>query len=184
RLLAPGPNPAQLARILDAAASAPDHEQLLPWRFIVLPEATRGLLAEQFADALRQRDAQVQDWQLARAREKAFRAPLLMLLVVDTQRGGAAVDAFERVVSAGCAVQNVLLMATALGFGSALTSGKALQAVGLRSLLQLQPHDRALCFVSIGTPQQRKPARVRPQAADYTQHLSPQQGVLPGYASD
>ena len=35
RLIAPGPDASQLAMILNAAASAPDHGQLLPWRFAV-----------------------------------------------------------------------------------------------------------------------------------------------------
>ena len=41
RLMAPGPDAEQLALILGAAASAPDHGQLLPWRFVLVPQASR-----------------------------------------------------------------------------------------------------------------------------------------------
>ncbi|MDZ4123411.1 MAG: nitroreductase family protein, partial [Hydrogenophaga sp.] len=109
--------------------------------------------------------------QVAQAREKAHRAPWLMLVVVDGQRGDPAVDLAERILSAGCAVQNALLMATAMGFGSALTSGKALKSTSLRTLFGLHSGEHALCFVSVGTVRSRKPARARPAVADYLSTL-------------
>lgn len=180
RLAEPGPDAAQLAQILEAAASAPDHGRLLPWRFILVPAKVRALLAEQFVAALQERDAQALPEQLEQAREKAFRSPCLMLLVVNGDCGDPEVDLSERLLSAGCAVQNILLMATALGFGSALTSGKALKAQGLRQLFGLAASDHALCFVSLGSVQSRKPAHARPHLSDFVSHLTPDQGVLSG----
>lgn len=175
RLLGPGPDAAQQHSILAAAAAAPDHGQLLPWRFIAVPDAQRERLAEVFGQALLERDAGATPEQVAQAREKAHRAPWLMLVVVDGQRGDPAVDLAERILSAGCAVQNALLMATALGFGSALTSGKALKSDSLRALFGLQAGEQALCFVSVGTVRARKPARVRPAVAEFLSTL----GELP-----
>ena len=181
RLMEPGPDAAQLAQILGAAASAPDHGQLLPWRFVRVPQEVRSLLAEQFAVALQERDADALPSQVEQAREKAFRSPCLLLLVVDGARGDPEVDLAERLLSAGCAVQNMLLMATALGFASALTSGKALKADGLRRLFALSDADHALCFVSLGTAMGSRPGRIRPRTADFVSHLTPEQGVLPGF---
>jgi nitroreductase len=156
---------------LAAAAAAPDHGQLLPWRFIAVPDAQRERLAEVFGQALLERDAGATPEQVAQAREKAHRAPWLMLVVVDGECGDPAVDLAERILSAGCAVQNALLMATALGFGSALTSGKALKSDSLRALFGLQAGEQALCFVSVGTVRARKPARVRPAVAEFLSTL-------------
>jgi nitroreductase len=167
RLGAPAPDAAQQQAILAAAAAAPDHGQLLPWRFIAVPEAARAVLAEVFAQSLLERDASATPEQLEQAREKAHRSPWLLLLVVDAGRGDPEVDLLERTLSAGCAVQNVLLMATALGFGSALTSGKALKSAVLRQLFALGPAEQALCFVSIGTVQSRRKPRARPAVADF-----------------
>ncbi len=180
RLAAPGPDAQQLDMLLTAAASAPDHGQLLPWRLVQVPPAARGLLAQVFGDALLERDAAATADQVAQACEKAYRAPLLLLLVVDGLRGDPEIDLFERIVSAGCAVQNMLLMATALGYGSALTSGKALKSNGLRALLGLAGGEHALCFVSIGTVQSRKSARVRPVPADFVHTLSSAGAVVAG----
>jgi nitroreductase len=171
RLLAPGPNADELKTILGAAAAAPDHGQLLPWRFVLVPDSQRPLLATAFERALQERDSAATEEQRAQAREKAFRAPVLLLLVVDAQSGDADIDLHERLISAGCAVQNVLLMATALGFGSALTSGKALKSQALRQLFELQPHEHSPCFISVGTALTRKPTRIRPTVPDYLHTL-------------
>lgn len=171
RLGIPGPGAEELAGILGAAAHAPDHGQLLPWRFVLVPAAARPALGEVFAQALLERDSAATPEQAAQAREKAHRAPVLLLAVVDGACGDPLIPLAERIVSAGCAVQNMLLMATALGYGSALTSGKALQSDGLRALFQLGAAEAALCFVSIGTVQSRKPVRIRPAASAYVTTL-------------
>ena len=173
RLISPGPDPQQLKRILESAASAPDHGQLLPWRFVIIPDATRPALGTAFAEALLERDASALPEQVQQAREKALRAPLLMLVVVRDKSGDTNIDFAERVLSAGCAVQNMLVMATALGFGTALTSGKALKSVKLRSLFSLGTDDHAICFVSIGTVGRNKQTRVRPLPEHYVSTLLP-----------
>ena len=171
RLAEPGPDAAQLQAILGAAASAPDHHELLPWRFVLVPAGARDRLAEVFATALVERDASATPQQVAQAREKAYRSPLLLLAVVRLRDDDAEIEPHERIVSAGCAVQNMLLMAHAQGFGGALTSGKALQSAPLRTLFGLQPDEQALCFVNIGTVVKARPVRLRPQAAQYVSTL-------------
>lgn len=167
RLGAPGPDAAELAQIVGAAAHAPDHGQLLPWRLVQVPPDARVPLADAFAAALLARDATASPAQVAQAREKAHRSPVLLLLVVDGLCGDPEVDLNERMVSAGCALQNLLLLATALGYGSALTSGKALKDAGLRRLFGLGEGEHAVCFVNLGTVLSRKPARQRPSSSAY-----------------
>ena len=171
RLAAPGPDARQLQQILGAAAAAPDHGELLPWRFVIVPESARGRLAEVFAQSLRERDAAATEEQLAQAREKAHRAPLLMVAIARTAGGDASIPAHERLLSAGCAIQNMLLVATALGFGSALTSGKAMDSRGLRELFSLAPEEQALCFISIGTVTAARRGRERPAVERYVSEL-------------
>lgn len=171
RLAGPGPDAAQTQTILAAAASAPDHHELLPWRFVLVPAGARDRLAEVFATALLERDASATPQQVAQAREKAYRSPLLLLAVVRLRDDDAEIEPHERIVSAGCALQNVLLMAHALGFGGALTSGKALASAPLRRLFDLHDDEQALCFVNIGTVVKARPVRLRPQAAQYVSTL-------------
>ena len=175
RLTEPGPSAAELAQIVSAAAHAPDHGQLLPWRWVRIPAAQRPALAEAFAAALLERDHTATPEQVAQAREKAHRSPELLLLVVDATCGNinsnVEIDMHERLISAGCATQNLLLTATALGYGSALTSGKAVKSTALRTLFGLQDGQHAVCFVSLGTVQSRRKPRQRPALADYFRTL-------------
>lgn len=178
RLGAPGPDASTLDSILAAAAHAPDHGRLLPWRFILVPQAARAALGKAFAQALIERDPQASPEEQAQACDKAGRAPVVLLLVIDESGNGeAGIPAAERVLSAGCAVQNVLLMATALGYGSALTSGKAMDSRALRQLFALAEGERALCFVNIGSVLSRKEARERPQPHHYVTTLAVGEGL-------
>jgi nitroreductase len=172
RLAEPGPNESQLDQIFRAAATAPDHNERLPWRFVLIPTSQRERLAEVFAASLRERDPLATAEQIEQAREKAFRSPTLMLAVVDTGATDDDIPPPERYISAGSAIQNMLLMATAQGFGSALTSGKAMESKSLRGLFALRDTEHAVCFVSIGTAVRRKPARARPEPDRFVSTLA------------
>lgn len=169
RLVAPGPDAAELEQLFQAAAAAPDHDLINPWRFLIVPEHKRADLGELFSKALIERDPSASPDQIEQARDKALRAPLLMVLIVDEAKGDAEIDIHERVLSAGCAVQNIMLLANAMGYGSGLTSGKALKAASFRLGLGLQPHEQALCFLSVGTVSSRKPFKLRPEVHKFTQ---------------
>jgi len=167
----PGPDAGQIQQILGAAGAAPDHGMLNPWRLIVIPAERRHLLGDAFAEALAERDAAATALQLQEARAKALRSPFLVLVVARLDPALGATHPQERIVSAGCAIQNMLLVAHALGFGAGLSSGRALYSRQMRSLFRLSAHEQPLCFLTVGTVTKRKSARPRPQAANYTSTL-------------
>ena len=171
RLGDPGPDARQIGQILSAAGAAPDHGQLNPWRLIIIASERRHLLGDAFAEALSERDAAATEVQKQEAREKAFRGPFLVLVVarLDLELGDTHPQ--ERIISAGCAIQNMQLAAYAMGFGAGLSSGKALYSQRLKSLFGLGAHEQPLCFMSVGTVTRRKPARPRPVMGDYTSAL-------------
>lgn len=162
RLFEPGPNQEQINDLFNAAAAAPDHGEIGPWRFVLVPAARRADLGDAFAQALQQRDASATPEQLAQAREKALRAPFVALAIARLGPSQPDINTLERMVSVGAAIQNILLMAHALGFGASLTSGLAMQSPAMRQLLQLQDGEHAICCINVGTVQKRKPCRLRP----------------------
>nr|WP_269129450.1 nitroreductase family protein [Ramlibacter alkalitolerans] len=169
----PAPDAEQLRAILLAASAAPDHHDLVPWRFVIIPASARPALAQTFEAALRERDADASPEQCAKAREKAFRSPLLLLAIARLRDEDAEIPPHQRFVSAGCAMQNMLLMASALGFGSALTSGKALDTRVFRERFAIGPHEEALCFISIGTIEGPRRNRVRATPERYVSEFKP-----------
>jgi nitroreductase len=184
RLVDPAPDAVQLQAILEAACAAPDHGQLRPWRFVLVPTDKRHLLAQAFEEALCERDPHSTAEQREMAREKAFRAPVLVLAVVrrgtqadaaqdmaDASVAGTPVHDNERLVTLGCAIQNVLLSGHAHGFGSGLTSGQAMHSQALRALFALQAHEQAVCCINIGTVNKHKPGGERPGLADILSRL-------------
>ena len=171
RLTEPGPSPAQLAQLFDAAAAAPDHGLLRPWRFVIVPQEKRALLSEVFALALVDRDPDAAPEQIEQAREKAHRSPFLLLAVARLGPAEPDIPAPERVVSLGCALQNMLLSAHAMGFGTGLTSGRAMGSARMRTLFALTEGEQPVCFVNIGTVSKYKPQRPRPGASEFVSSL-------------
>ena len=168
----PGPDPAQLDRLLRAAAAAPDHGPMLPWRFVLVPAGKRARVADAFAAARRERDPDVGPLDLALARQVAFRAPLLLLAVARLAiRTRAATPPLERAVSLGCAIENLLLSAHAMGFASGLTGGPEMGATALRELFGLAPDEQAACFVHVGTGRPHRRPRARPRPEDFLTEL-------------
>ncbi|MDO9073039.1 MAG: nitroreductase family protein [Rubrivivax sp.] len=174
RLVEPGPTPAELQSLLALAAAAPDHGQLTPWRFIAVPAAQRHRLADAFAGALADRDPAATPEQLAQAREKAYRAPLLLLAVACLGPREPDVPAPERLVSLGAALQNLLLGAHALGYGAGLTSGQAMASPRMHRLCGLAEGELAVCCVNIGTATRRSQRlQPRPLPAQLLDELPP-----------
>lgn len=171
RLGAPAPDEAQLRELFAAAAAAPDHGQLRPWRFLVLGAHARDRLAQCFADALRERDPAALPEQVEDARRKALRGPLLLLAIADLRADDPDVPHAERLLSLGCAIQNLLLAARARGFASGLTSGRALRSALLRDAFGVQQGEEAVCFISLGTPLRSKPPRQRPAVDEFVTWL-------------
>ncbi|HJV69704.1 nitroreductase family protein, partial [Ideonella sp.] len=125
-----------------------------------------------FALALVDRDPGATQEQIEMAREKAHRAPLLLVAVARLGHCEPDTPVLERMVSMGAAIQNILLGAHALGFGGGLTSGRAMSSPRMRQLCALGEGEEAVCCISIGTVGRSKPSkRVRPAAADIVSEL-------------
>lgn len=168
---APGPSDAQLLRMIEAASCAPDHGLLRPWRFVTFPARSRASLAKLFEAALLERKPEADEEDRRRARDKAARAPMLVGVIVrlDGDDAKAGDPNRERVIpddqyaSAGAALQNILLVAHAMGFGARATSGRAVRTKAFRSALNLKANEQFLCFLAIGTPKGPGKIKARPE---------------------
>lgn len=151
RLVAPGPAPTELAKIVAAALTAPDHGALRPWRFLRIPDARREDLAHLFGEAKREEEPGLSDADVERARGRARNAPVLLALILHPDQANRRVPIEEQYVSLGSALQTMLLAAHSMGYAAMMTSGRKVRTKVLQQAF-CRPPERLIGFVSIGTP--------------------------------
>ena len=162
RLVFPGPSDKQIHTIVSAAAAAPDHGKLRPWRFIQFPTEHRGDLANVFEAALLERLPNADNEAISRAREKANRAPILLGLILNLNADETIPHVDDQVASGGAALQNLLLATHAMGFGARALSGQAVRTHVFRNAMELSDDETFLCFIAIGTPTAAPKHNLRP----------------------
>ena len=146
----PAPDAGALELLLESAARAPDHGRLRPWRFIVIRGTARERLGELMADQLRRRQPAATAESLQRERQKALRAPLIVV-VAAVCNAAAKIPPIEQILAAGAAAQNIMLAATALGFGAMWKTGDAAYDDTVKVALGLEAADAIVGFLYLGT---------------------------------
>ncbi|MCU0757639.1 MAG: nitroreductase [Steroidobacteraceae bacterium] len=158
RLAEPAPDRAQLETLLRAAARAPDHGRLAPWRFVVLQGEARGVLGEAMAEVMRQRTPDAAPEVLEGERRKALRAPVVVA-VAAAARPHPKIPEVEQLAAVAAGIENMVLAAQAMGFGSMWKTGAAAYSAVTKRALGLDEADQILGFVYLGTPLARAPVR-------------------------
>ena len=153
-LVEPGPSPAQLALMVQAALRAPDHGALVPFRFsAVMPQARlqfAGLLQRAALDAGKPAAAADMD------RERALRAPLSVAVIARIDLGHPLAPGHEQWMAVGGAVSNFLSAAHALGYAGKMLSGAKVRAPAVVAAF-CEPGETLVGWISLGTAQ-RAPA--------------------------
>ncbi|MGO8871117.1 MAG: nitroreductase family protein [Acidimicrobiales bacterium] len=147
-----------IERCLVAATHAPSAENLQPWVFVVVRDAELRVAVGELTRRA---------WREGGRRQSEGRLPAPLLRDVDRGAEGGIMAAPVIVVVCGDsdiglgstlpssvypATQNLLLAATALGLGSAMTTLATMFADELRAVLHLPPSVRPMAVVPIGWP--------------------------------
>jgi nitroreductase len=151
RLAPPGPSPEHLNLLLQAAAHAPDHGRLRPWRFIVLTDAVRAAFVAAAAEAKRARVPGMTAEQLAAEREKMNRSPTIVVIGCAVNREQTKIPEIEQIVAAGAAAQNLFLAAHDLGYGVMWKTGAAAYDPAVKAVVGLRPDDHIVAIIHLGT---------------------------------
>lgn len=165
RLVEPGPSDEELALLLQAGAAAPDHGCLKPFRFVVLRGEAKDAFGRVLSTAYMARceaiDAAVDPAALEKERTKLGRAPVVVI-VAAVRQPVRKVPWEEQEDAAAAAAQNILLAATALGFGSMWRTGEPAYDPVVKGALGLGPDDAIVGFIYLGTsprePERKVPA--------------------------
>lgn len=150
RLDVPAPSPEDLDRILRAGVRGPDHGRLGPWRFVILEGPARDVLANAMVEALKRKLPDCTEAMVGAERAKAARAPMVLVVAarVDPTH---KVPEIEQVMAVAAGVQNMLLAASALGYGTMWKTGDAAYDPTVKAALGLDAADHIVSFLYLGT---------------------------------
>ncbi|MBB4632148.1 nitroreductase family protein [Sphingosinicella soli] len=162
-MIAPGPDAAQMQRILTAAARVPDHGKLAPWRFVIVPESERDALAEAL-DAIyvaEKPDAGRVEREAVRA--FARQAPALVVTLFRPRE--SHIPLAEQAASAVSATMTLAHGAHAEGFVSCWLTGWAAYSPAVTALFGA-PGDSIVGFMFLGTAARPLEERPRPDLGE------------------
>ena len=159
-LTEPAPDAGALELMFAAAARAPDHGRLRPWRFVVVRGDARERFGALLADQLHHTHPQIGAESLERERLKAFRAPLIVVVAAHCD-SAVKIPPIEQTLSAGAAAHAMMLAAFVLGFNAMWKTGDAAYDATVKQALALAPGDAIVGFLYVGTEmgEQAPPAR-------------------------
>ena len=118
------------------------------------------------AESLRSRQPDATPEMLNRERQKALRAPVIVVVAARTTPSDK-IPEVEQLVSAGAAAQNIMLAAHAQGYGAMWRTGQPAYDAGIKQALGLDPGDAIIGFLYIGTWVGGSSPLPRPVADDY-----------------
>ena len=158
----PAPSSDEMEAMLAAAVAAPDHGRHRPWRFVVIRGAGRKAFGEVLAEVYRESAARRKDADEDgdgeqpdpaaedRERAKPMRAPVI-IAVACAAGGDEKVPHGERLAAVAAATQNLLLAATALGYGAMWRTGAPARSAAVREALGFGAGDDITGFVYLGS---------------------------------
>lgn len=161
----PGPSDADLEVILTAATRVPDHGKLAPWRFLLFKDQARAV----FGEILRRRFTQTRpdaSEDLAQIEARRFLRAPLVVAVISRVTPGIKIPEWEQQLSAGAVCQNLLIAATALGYGCCWLTEWCAYDEGVAEALGLHADERVAGFVYVGTPMFPNTERARPALSE------------------
>ena len=158
----PAPTESQIRAAIDCAVTAPDHKKLQPWRFIVTQGNARHELGRAFLAAAEAQAAQEGETLSEKARQKTYNMPLrapVIITVVTQMQAHKKVPPFEQMLSAGAAVQNLILALKAQGFSTVWRTGLLCNEPAVKAYFGVSADDYVTAFVYTGSSPCDMPTR-------------------------
>ncbi|MFF5962795.1 nitroreductase [Streptomyces collinus] len=162
RLTAPAPTPEELVELVRAAATAPDHGRLRPWRLIPVTGDERRRLGDVLGEAATTPE------QARRAAEKPLRAPLLLSIVFCPVRDQPKVPEWEQLAATAGMVTTLELLLDSCGWGSIWRTGAAVETPQVRKHLGVDDGEQLLGWLYVGTRAGTGTVRERPPLDAHT----------------
>jgi nitroreductase len=145
-----------IEELLDAAHWAPNHHLTHPWRFHVFTGEGRERLVSARQAAVRaaaeRKGEQVSEENLEFARAKCYSAPAIV--IVSMVNDEKPIMDRENYAACWCAIENLLLAATARGLGSYPSTGDWIDFNFVGPVLGLADNERPVACIFLGYSEQ------------------------------
>ncbi|MCQ9184347.1 nitroreductase [Streptomyces sp. IBSBF 2953] len=145
RLTEPAPGRTDLERLVQAAATAPDHGRLRPWRLVAVSGDERARLGDALGEAAETPERS------RRAAGKPLRAPLLLSIVHRPVPDHPKVPEWEQLAATTGMVTTLSLLLHSHGFASIWRTGAAIQAPQVHKYLGVDDDEQLLGWLYVGT---------------------------------
>jgi nitroreductase len=152
----PGPSDEELSMIALAALRGPDHNKLIPFRFVVARGEALERLAELFVDYGRRRGKTGEVLEAERVR--AMQAPVVVAVIARIENGNKDVPPYEQWACVGGAITNALTALHIMGYAGKMLSGVRAADPVIEGAY-CKEGERLLGWISMGTP--KGPAKAR-----------------------
>jgi nitroreductase len=167
-LASPAPEGQELQDLLRLATRVPDHGKLFPWRFILVRGKAKAELAARYETLAKDRP----DPEKAAGVLFKLKTPPLAVMVVSRVTDGP-IPAWEQQLSSGAVCQNLVIAATAMGYGANWITDWYSYDPKATALLGLAENERVAGVVLIGTPTEAPLERVRPELDQIVSEWAP-----------
>ncbi|MFF4205634.1 nitroreductase [Streptomyces sp. NPDC001668] len=155
RLTEPGPTRVELEALVQAAATAPDHGRLRPWRLIPVTGHERGRLGDVLGEAA------ATPQQAQRAAVNVLRAPMLLSIVLCPVPDHPTVPEWEQLAATAAMVTTLTLLLDSRGWSSIWRTGPAVEAPQVRKHLGIGDEEKLLGWLYTGTRPSTETVRER-----------------------
>ena len=156
-----------IGKLLDAAAQAPNHYKVRPWRFVVLTGEGRNKLGDVMAASQQERHPDFPLEAFDKCRALPFRAPVVIAVGVDKPSEPKVLE-IENICAAAAATQNLLLAAHAMGLGAKWRTSEWARDPLVKKFLGFDSDQHMIGFIYVGFPEFVAESVPRPSFEDRT----------------
>ena len=146
-------------RILESANWAPTHGYTEPWRFVVFTGEAKLRFAKDHAEMYK-RETAPENYKQVSYDKMIERVKFTSHIIAYANKRGTnpKIPEIEELQSTAMAVQNMQLLASAMGYAPYIASGGMTFSDSMRAYLGFSEEDKVLGFLYIGIPNQEENA--------------------------
>jgi nitroreductase len=160
-----------IEKLLSAAAQAPNHYRVRPWRFVVLTGTGRNKLGDVMATSQADRKPDLPQEAFDKTRAMPLRAPVVIAVGADKPSEEKVLE-IENISAVSAACQNILLAAHALGLGAQWRTGEWARDSKVKEFLGFSADQHIVGFIYVGHPEFKPEPPQRPSFEDRTIWMS------------